>query len=270
MGQLFAKIFQSIYDSSIAEDWRVRVVFQDMLVLADADGIVDVTPEALARRTNLPLEMVREAIPKLESPDPSSRTPDNEGRRIVRLEAHRQWGWRIVNFAKYRESASKDMLRMAEADRKRAYRAKYGKHPSPTPPTQQNKIEREIKTCPRTVPEMSGTTQDTDGSSPLVSAKVGEDKREMWQLINDRKSFNKEIEEELQKTKPNQEIVAALRTEVKKTNQKIAELAPSKTTKPTTKQPKSEPRPKDPPVQQCPETAAKFREMAAAAINGSR
>src|SRR5690606_9006252 len=112
---MFAKIFEQIYDSSIAEDWKTRVVFQDMLILADKDGIVDKTPAAIARRTNLPLEIVMEALPKLEAPDQSSRTPDLDGRRIVRLDDHRDWGWRIVNFTKYRESATKEMLRMSEA-----------------------------------------------------------------------------------------------------------------------------------------------------------
>lgn len=141
---MFAKIFNTIFEPSIADDWKTRVVFQDLLVLADKDGIVDMTPTAIARRTNTPLEVVTEAIPKLESPDPHSRTPDHEGRRILRLEAHRDWGWRIVNFVKYRESATKEMLRMAEADRKRAYRAKFHRpSPSPTPPTKNIDTDKE-------------------------------------------------------------------------------------------------------------------------------
>jgi hypothetical protein len=132
---MFAKIFTQIFDSSIADDWQVRVVFQDMLVLADKNGIIDMTPEAIARRTNIPLDIIQAAIPKLEREDNASRTPDHGGRRIMRLDAHRDWGWRIVNFVKYRESATKEMLRMAEADRKRAWRERNHRGPSPRPPT---------------------------------------------------------------------------------------------------------------------------------------
>lgn len=158
MSQLFAKIFQSIYDSSIADDWRTRIVFQDMIVLANEKGVLDMTPESFARRTNIPLDIVKEAIPKLESPDPTSRTPDHEGRRILRLDSHRPWGWQIVNFGRYRESANQAMLRMSEADRKRAYRARF-KRPeslSPSPPIPsktENENEREnspacVRDCP--------------------------------------------------------------------------------------------------------------------------
>jgi hypothetical protein len=60
------------------------------------------TVEAFARRTNVPLEIVRTAISRLERPDPRSRTPDEDGKRLVRLDEHREWGWHLVNHAKYR------------------------------------------------------------------------------------------------------------------------------------------------------------------------
>jgi hypothetical protein len=187
---MFAKIFETIFDSSIADDWKVRIVFQDMLVLADKEGIVDRTPEAIARRTNLPLDIVRESIPKLESPDPASRTPDFDGRRIVRLDQHREWGWRIVNFTKYRESATKEMLRMAEADRKRAYRARFhGKKVSPRTPFQRPDAEAEgeaeqsmdtSRTCP-------GQVEDCDDSPPIdfMPIKPGLYRREYEAMIAD-------------------------------------------------------------------------------------
>lgn len=196
---MFAKIFASIFDSSIAEDWQTRVVFQDMLVLADKDGIVDMTPSSIARRTNMPLDLVRAAIPKLEAPDPSSRTQDHEGRRILRLDDHRDWGWTIANFRKYRESASKEMLRMAEADRKRAYREKFGRSaPSPRPPTKKKKQNN-----PGHVPDTSRTmtplgTADRIGREQklrILKSKLSDlekDTAELWQrqttpqLVRDR------------------------------------------------------------------------------------
>jgi hypothetical protein len=99
---MFAKVFEQIYDSSIAEDYLVRLVFEDFLVLADLDGVVDMTHEAIARRTNVPIEIVRSAIAKLSMPDPRSRSPKEEGRRLVLLDDHRDWGWQIVNYEDYR------------------------------------------------------------------------------------------------------------------------------------------------------------------------
>ena len=100
---MFAKIFEQIFDSSISEDYLARHVFMDLLVLANRDGEVDITAEAIARRTNVPIEIVRSSICKLSEPDPQSRTGDAEGRRLVPLDEHRNWGWRIVNYKTYRD-----------------------------------------------------------------------------------------------------------------------------------------------------------------------
>lgn len=142
---MFAKVFSQILDSSLAEDYRVRLVFEDLLKLADKDGIVDITKESIARRTNVPLEIVSLGITALESPDPSSRTPDHEGRRIIRLDAHRTWGWRIVNFLKYRQSATQEMLRMSAADRSKAYRNRQKGFSSDSFPKQSTEAEREAE-----------------------------------------------------------------------------------------------------------------------------
>ena len=42
----------------------------------------------------------------LEKEDPYSRTPDENGKRIARLDEHRPWGWYIVNHKQYRNMAS--------------------------------------------------------------------------------------------------------------------------------------------------------------------
>jgi hypothetical protein len=61
------------------------------------------TADAISRRTTIPLDIIEAGLRHLELPDPGSRTPDEEGRRIVRLREHTDWGWRIVNYLKYRE-----------------------------------------------------------------------------------------------------------------------------------------------------------------------
>lgn len=102
MSQLFSRIFLQILDSSIAEDFTTRHIFEDFLKLADyKTGVVDMTRHALSRRLNVPLDTLNEAITKLESPDPASRDSEHEGRRLKRLDDHRDWGWLILNHAKY-------------------------------------------------------------------------------------------------------------------------------------------------------------------------
>ena len=114
---MFAKVFEQILDSSIAEDYLVRLVFEDFLLLAGPDGIVDMTHEAIARRTNVPIDIVRSAIHKLSQPDPRSRSPKAEGRRLVLLDSHRDWGWQIVNYKDYRN--------IRDEEGRRAYMREY-------------------------------------------------------------------------------------------------------------------------------------------------
>jgi hypothetical protein len=108
---VFAKIFNQIYDSSIVESPETRFTFMDFLVLADPNGIVDMTQEAIARRTNRPVEVIRKTILELEGPDPRSRTPLENGARIYRLDDHRDWGWAIVNYDYFRRIASEEQRR---------------------------------------------------------------------------------------------------------------------------------------------------------------
>ena len=109
---MYAKIFRQIFESSIAEKPELRFTFMDMLVLADMDGVVDMTHEAIARITNRPLELIRSTISDLEGPDPRSRTPDNAGARLKRLDDHRDWGWVIINYDTFRAMANEEQRRI--------------------------------------------------------------------------------------------------------------------------------------------------------------
>lgn len=124
MSQLYSRVFLKILESSIAEDWQVRLVFEDLLKLASQDGVVDMTKTAISRRTNVPLAIVERGIAALEAPDLDSRDPEHQGRRIVRLDAHRDWGWYIVNWDKYDSIRSKLEAREYERNRKRKASAK--------------------------------------------------------------------------------------------------------------------------------------------------
>ena len=101
---MYAKIFAQIYDGTLCTKgpWQALVTFQQFLVLADQDGQVDMTASAISRRTTIPLEIISMGIDELLKPDPESRTPTEEGRRILPLCEGRNWGWKIVNYKHYR------------------------------------------------------------------------------------------------------------------------------------------------------------------------
>lgn len=121
---MFAKVFSQIFDSSIAENWQTRHVFMDLLVLSDSDGCVDMTAEAIARRTNVPVEIVRKSLEELCAPDSNSRTSGNEGRRLVPIDSNRAWGWHIVNYSHYRVVRDEEARREYHRNYRREERAK--------------------------------------------------------------------------------------------------------------------------------------------------
>lgn len=99
---------------------QTRLVWITMLAIADKNGEVQGSIPGLARIAGVSVEATREAINKFLSPDPDSRTKDDEGRRIETIDG----GWRLLNYRKYREMASREEAREAEAKRKADYRAR--------------------------------------------------------------------------------------------------------------------------------------------------
>jgi hypothetical protein len=103
---MYGKIFDSIYDGSLYGQWEGIVTLQQLIVLCDPEGFVDMTPQALAARTSIPFEIITKGIEILLAPDRYSRTEGSDGRRIEPIDPRRPWGWKIVNHAKYREMRS--------------------------------------------------------------------------------------------------------------------------------------------------------------------
>ncbi len=115
----YTKLFNSIVTSTIwSEDDRTRIVWITMLAIADKNGEVQASVPGLARVAGVPAEACRKAIEKFLSPDPDSRTLDEEGRRIEVIDG----GWSLLNHAKYRRMASIDEQKEKTAERQRRFR----------------------------------------------------------------------------------------------------------------------------------------------------
>lgn len=116
---MYAKIFEQIYDGTLCSrgPWQALVTFQQLLILADSHGCVDMTPTAISRRTTIPLDVIETGLKELVLPDPDSRTPDEAGRRIIPLSESRSWGWKIVNYLHYRN--------LRDEESRREYHRKY-------------------------------------------------------------------------------------------------------------------------------------------------
>ena len=120
---MYGKLFEQMYDGTLATKgpWQALVTFQQLIILANKQGEVDMTADAISRRTTIPIEVIVMGLEALEQPDPDSRTPTEEGKRITRLSDSRDWGWQIVNYTHYRNMRSQEERRtyMREYQRKR-------------------------------------------------------------------------------------------------------------------------------------------------------
>lgn len=121
---MYAKIFTSLWDGSLRGRSDEILVFINLLTHANPAGEVDRHFKAIADETGLPTERVRAAITALESDDPESRSPVEKGKRVTRLDDHRDWGWKIINYDHYRGLVSDHERREKTKERTRKWREK--------------------------------------------------------------------------------------------------------------------------------------------------
>lgn len=125
----YVPLFDSLTKGTLCGRWPDIGLWPIVLSLSDKHGIVDVTQSYIAGITGLPVEEVTACMQRFCAPDPYSRSAEAGGARLVLLDAHREWGWRIVNHERYREKARKaayDAQRTAsgqDAERKRVERS---------------------------------------------------------------------------------------------------------------------------------------------------
>jgi hypothetical protein len=106
---MFVKLFQKMLDSSVwlESDSTVRI-WVTLLLSMDSDGFCSFASiENLSRRSRVKPSLAAKAIAILEAPDKNSTTPDDDGRRIERV----QGGWIVLNCRKYRDISSHGDLR---------------------------------------------------------------------------------------------------------------------------------------------------------------
>lgn len=164
----FTKLDSRIVQSSImmedSDTFKAWIVF---LASCGPDGIARVSPVYIKSICNFTIEKTLEIIKKLESPDSLSRSINDEGRRIERVDG----GYRIINYLKYREFTYSDN---PDAIRKRKKR-------------EEEKIGH--------VPDMSGHVPDTlllSSSSESVLEKDHKKKPFQKPSVEDIKQYCKE------------------------------------------------------------------------------
>lgn len=120
----YAPVFRAILQSTVWDEApHVKVVWLTMLLLCDKTGFVEATIPGLARAAVVTREQCVEAIERLSSPDPDSKTKAEGGRRIIKVDD----GWQLVNHQKYKDKvglSSKAARERVQNHRKRKKESK--------------------------------------------------------------------------------------------------------------------------------------------------
>jgi hypothetical protein len=162
---VYAKLFTSIYQGTLRGNSHGLLVFTNLLAHCDKNGYADIHPRAIAEEVGLTVEQVKAAIDTLESADDESRSPELDGRRIVRMDEHRAWGWNVVNYVKYR--AIRDEEDRREQNRLSQERWR-NKHKPPSEPVSQRKPQ-----SAHTEAEAEADTEKVKTPSPRKRGSAG-------------------------------------------------------------------------------------------------
>lgn len=208
-----------MYDGTLGTKgpWEALVTFQQMLVLADRVGHVDMTAPAISRRSTIPLEIIEKGLRELEEPDPESRSPAAEGRRIVRLDEGRSWGWSIVNYEHYRKIRTQEERRDYHRDYARRRRAKAknivntSQHVNTEYTESTNSSKQNAVSSKQLNPCSSATPNERVG--PFISELQARSFDEFWKFYWRRvakKEAQKAYAKGVKSTKAHQKVMAAL------------------------------------------------------------
>lgn len=100
----------------------MRLLFVTLLAKANSIGFVEASTLGLARVANLSQQEIEDALVVLQAPDPHSKNPDLEGRRIARVPG----GWMVLNYEEYRSRTTEEERRQYMREYMRKYRKMNG------------------------------------------------------------------------------------------------------------------------------------------------
>jgi len=125
----FTKLDEGILQSSIiGENSDYFKVWIALLASCKEDGIARLSPVFLSSVCRLDIKIVMDALDKFMSPDPFSRSKEEDGRRLKEVDG----GYLLVNYLKYRErtySGSKEAIRKRKQRQRQSAKLDTSVHP---------------------------------------------------------------------------------------------------------------------------------------------
>jgi hypothetical protein len=147
----FVKLDSGIIASSLwQEPYHVRLVWITMLAQCDAQGYVSASLPGLAHLANVTMDECVEAVKVLSGPDPHSRTPDYEGRRMEAVDG----GYIILNYSKYRIAR--------DAEERREYMREY----------MRNRRKQDVNSCKHPLAMLAKAEAEGDVEADVRENKI--------------------------------------------------------------------------------------------------
>ena len=115
-GKLFSQTFSG---SMVGKGSTVFAIWAYVVAHTKPPGIVELNPVLIAAQIGTTAADVESAIEYLCAADPNSRTPDHEGRRMIR---EGQFQYSVPNYMRYRGLRNEEERREQDRERKRRSR----------------------------------------------------------------------------------------------------------------------------------------------------
>lgn len=161
MPETFTKLFGSILASTVwQEPDATRLTWITMLAMADKEGLVSASVPGLAHMARVSVPQCEEALRTFLAPDPYSRTPDHDGRRI---EAD-AGGWRLLNHAMYRA--------IRDSEDRREYQRQWDRDNRKRNPTKSDSGLSDSDESDPARPNPTHTEADTEADTTRARAKA--------------------------------------------------------------------------------------------------
>lgn len=115
----WSPLFSSIVQSSVwGQPPHVKIVWITMLALKDKAGFVASSVSGLARASVVTMAQCHEALEIFESPDADSKSQENEGMKVRRVEG----GWMILGHERFQQKMREVSEKIGNAKRQAAFR----------------------------------------------------------------------------------------------------------------------------------------------------
>ena len=160
-GMSYVKLHVSILDSSVwLESSATRIVWLTLMAMADRDGLVKARAPGVTARARVTPAECDAAMACFRAPDPHSRTPDNDGRRIVDTRE----GIQLLNYEAHRDAMNAEDQARKHAERQARYRGRKARRDAlPSTP------ERHVTPCDASDTLRSDQTQIRSDSDQIRS-----------------------------------------------------------------------------------------------------